>query len=61
MPIVDIKLYDTRINEESVPKLIEKLTDAVVDCFGEGIRKDTHVVVEGIPKTQWGTDGKPHG
>ena len=26
MPIVEVKLYDTRINDETVPKLIEKFT-----------------------------------
>ncbi len=61
MPIVDVKLYDTRINDETVPKLIEKLTDAVVECTSEEIRKDTWVIVQGLPKSQWGTAGKPHG
>ena len=61
MPIVEVKLYDTRINEETVPKLIEKVTDAVVECTSEEIRPDTWVVVQGIPKSQWGTGGKPHG
>jgi 4-oxalocrotonate tautomerase len=61
MPIVDVKLYDTRINDETVPKLIEKITDAVCECTSEELRKDTWVIVEGIPKSQWGTAGKPHG
>jgi phenylpyruvate tautomerase PptA (4-oxalocrotonate tautomerase family) len=61
MPIVEVKLYDTRINEETVPKLIQKLTDAVVECTSEEIRGETHVLVQGLPKSQWGTGGKPHG
>jgi 4-oxalocrotonate tautomerase len=60
MPFIDVKLYDTRINEETVPKLIEKITDAVVECTTEKIRNETHVIVEGIPAKQWGTGGKPH-
>lgn len=60
MPIVEIKLYDTRINDETVPQLIEKVTDAVVACTSEEIRNDTWVIVEGLPKKQWGTGGKPH-
>jgi len=60
MPIVDVKLYDTRINDDTVPKLIEKITDAVCECTSEEIRKDTWVIVEGIPKKQWGTGGKAH-
>ena len=61
MPIVEVKLYDTRINDETVPKLIAKLTDAVVECTTEEIRDETMVIVEGLPKSQWGTGGKPHG
>jgi 4-oxalocrotonate tautomerase len=61
MPIVEVKLYDTRINDETVPKLIEKLTDAVCECTSEELRKDTWVIVQGLPKSQWGTAGKPHG
>jgi 4-oxalocrotonate tautomerase len=58
MPLVEIKLYDTRINDETVPKLIEKVTDAVVECTSEAIRGETWVVVQGIPKKQWGFGGK---
>jgi 4-oxalocrotonate tautomerase len=60
MPIVEIKLYDTRINDDTVPMLIEKVTDAVVECTTEELRKDTWVIVQGLPKKQWGTGGKPH-
>ncbi|MBV9197727.1 MAG: tautomerase family protein [Solirubrobacterales bacterium] len=60
MPLIEVKLYDTRINEETVPKLIQKVTDAVVECTTEKIRGETHVIVEGIPAKQWGTGGKPH-
>jgi 4-oxalocrotonate tautomerase len=60
MPFIEVKLYDTRINEETVPKLIEKITDAVVECTSEKIRQDTHVLVQGLPAKQWGTGGKPH-
>lgn len=59
MPLVEIKLYDTRINDETVPQLIQKVTDAVVECTTEAIRDETWVVVQGIPKKQWGFGGKP--
>ena len=59
MPIVEVKLYDTRINEETVPKLIEKLTDAVVECTTEEMRPEVWVVVKGLPASQWGIGGKP--
>ena len=61
MPFIEVKLYDTRINDETVPKIIEKVTDAVVECTSEDLRKEIWVLVEGLPKSQWGTGGKPHG
>ena len=61
MPIVEVKLYDTRINDETVSKLIEKVTDAVCECTSEELRDDTWVLVQGFPRSQWGTAGKPHG
>ena len=61
MPLIEVKVYDTRINDETVPKLIEKLTDAMVECTSEDIREHTWVIVEGLPKKQWGRAGKPDG
>jgi 4-oxalocrotonate tautomerase len=62
MPIVEIKLFDTRANdEETVRNLIEKVTDAVVECTSEAIRDETWVLVQGFPKNQWGLAGKPMG
>ena len=34
MPIIDVKLYDTRVTEESVPRIIEALTDALAESSG---------------------------
>ncbi len=42
-------------------KLIEKVTDAVVECTSEKIRDETWVVVTGLPPKQWGLVGKPLG
>ncbi|HEX3834477.1 MAG TPA: tautomerase family protein [Solirubrobacteraceae bacterium] len=61
MPIVEIKLFDSRINDETVPQLIQKVTDAVVECTSEAIRDETWVVVQGLPPKQWGVGGKPLG
>jgi 4-oxalocrotonate tautomerase len=61
MPLIEVKVYDTRINDETVPKLIEKLTDALVECTSEAIRPETWVIVEGVSPKQWGRGGKPAG
>ena len=58
MPLIEVKVYDTRINDETVSKLIEKMTDAMVECTSEEIRPLTWVIVEGVPKKQWGHGGE---
>ena len=31
MPLIEVKLYDRRVTEESVPKMIEALTTALAE------------------------------
>ena len=58
MPVIEVKLYDRRVTEESVPKMIEKLTDALAETSGAA-REHIHVIIQGIPPTHWGQVGKP--
>ncbi len=60
MPWVDVKLYDTRVNEESVPKIIEALTQALHESSGAAV-EHIQVVVQGVPAKHWGIAGKPGG
>ncbi|MGI8420932.1 MAG: tautomerase family protein [Gaiellaceae bacterium] len=60
MPLVEVKLYDTRVTEESVPKIIEAMTDALAESSGAS-REHIWVVVEGVPAKHWGVAGKPGG
>ena len=59
MPLIEVKLYDRRINDDVVPQVIEKMTDAICDVIGEEIREHTWVLVEGLSPKQWGIGGKP--
>ena len=34
MPMIEVKLYEHRVTEESVPVMIEKLTDALAESSG---------------------------
>ncbi|MGB2952199.1 MAG: tautomerase family protein [Gaiellaceae bacterium] len=58
MPLIQVKLYDTRVTEETVPKIIEQLTDALVESSGAA-KEHIWVVVEGVPAKHWGIAGKP--
>jgi 4-oxalocrotonate tautomerase len=60
VPIIDVKLYDTRVTDESVPKIIEALTNALAESSGAA-REHISVVVQGVPAKHWGVGGKPGG
>ena len=62
MPLIEVKLYDRRVTEESVPKIIHELTEGLVrGCEDEGVREHVHVIVEGVSPKNWGVAGKPTG
>jgi 4-oxalocrotonate tautomerase len=60
MPWIDVKLYDHRVTDESVPKIIEALTNALAESSGAS-PEHIQVVVQGIPPKHWGQAGKPGG
>ena len=53
MPLVEVKLYDRRVTEESVPRIIEAMTNALAESSGAA-REDIWVLVEGVSPTHWG-------
>ncbi len=59
MPLIQVQLYDRRVTEESTPKIIQALTDALVSVTDEAIRAHTWVIVEGVSPRNWGVGGKP--
>ena len=60
MPLIEVKLYDTRVTEESVPRMIERLTEALAETSGAA-REHIQVIIEGVPAKHWGVAGKPGG
>jgi 4-oxalocrotonate tautomerase len=61
MPLIQVKLYDNRVNEESVPKIVKALTDALCSVTSEEVRPFTWVLVEGVPARNWGIAGEVGG
>ena len=57
MPVIEVKLYDRRVTEESVPKMIEALTTALHESSGAA-KEAIHVIIQGIPPQHWGIAGK---
>jgi 4-oxalocrotonate tautomerase len=60
VPLIEVKLYEHRVTDESVPKMIEALTNALHESSGAA-KEHIHVVVEGISPKHWGIAGKPQG
>jgi 4-oxalocrotonate tautomerase len=58
MPVIEVKLYDRRVTEESVPKMIEALTNALHESSGAAV-ENIHVIIQGISPKHWGVAGKP--
>ena len=48
MPVIEVKLYDRRVTEESVPKMIEALTQALHESSGAAI-EHIQVIIQGVP------------
>jgi 4-oxalocrotonate tautomerase len=59
MPLIEVKLYDRRVNAEASEKIIREVTDGLCRAVGEEVREHTWVVVQGVPPTSWGIAGKP--
>ncbi|MDW8338664.1 MAG: tautomerase family protein [Thermoleophilia bacterium] len=58
MPLIEVKLFDRRVTEESVPRMIEALTQALHESSGAAV-ENIQVIVHGIPPSHWGKAGKP--
>jgi 4-oxalocrotonate tautomerase len=59
MPLIEVKLYDRRVNPEASEKIIKELTEGLCRACGEEVREHTWVVVQGLPPQQWGIAGQP--
>ncbi len=60
MPLVEVKLYDARVTEESIPKIIEAMTNALAESSGAAV-EHIQVIVQGVSPKHWGVAGKPQG
>jgi 4-oxalocrotonate tautomerase len=57
MPLIEVKLYDRRVTEESVPRMIDALTKALADTSGAD-PSHIQVVIQGVDPKLWGIAGK---
>lgn len=58
MPLVDIELIEGVFDGEQKARMIQKVTDAMVEVEGEGMRGVTWVRVKEVAQGHWGIGGK---
>ena len=57
MPMIEVKLYDRRVTDEAVPRMIEALTKALADTSGADPAQ-IQVLIQGVDPKHWGIAGK---
>ena len=58
MPMVDIQLINGVFTPEQKQKMIEKVTDSMVEIEGEAMRGVTWVRIQEYASGEWGIGGK---
>ncbi|MBN9073725.1 MAG: tautomerase family protein [Rhizobiales bacterium] len=58
MPLVDIEVIEGVFDDKQKADMIRKVTDAMVEVEGEGMRGVTWVRVKEVRSRQWGIGGK---
>lgn len=58
MPFTSIKVIEGVFSEEKKAQLIEKVTEGMIEVYGEGMRDKTWVVIEEIKPKDWAIGGK---
>lgn len=59
MPVIEVKAFERRFEDPEVAeRLIAELTDALCRVYGEELRAETWVILDGVPTTRWGFGGE---
>ena len=60
MPLVNIRVPEGSLSEEKKRRMIELVTDAVVEAegYGDAVRPITWVIIEEIKDGNWGANGQ---
>ena len=58
MPFTTVKAIEGVFSREQKTQMIEKITEAMIEVEGEGMRDLTWVVIEEVKKGDWAIGGK---
>lgn len=57
MPLIQVKLIEKVFSHDQKRRMIESLTDAMVEIEGESMRPVTWVTIEEVASGEWGIAG----
>jgi 4-oxalocrotonate tautomerase len=58
MPLILVKIVEGVFTAPQKQEIVERLTDAMVEIEGEGLRQYTWCVVEEVASGEWGFGGQ---
>lgn len=58
MPLVNIRLIEDVFTPEQKAAMIDKVTNAMVEVEGEGMRQVTWVIVDEVKQADWAIGGR---
>jgi 4-oxalocrotonate tautomerase len=58
MPFIQIKVVEGVFTAQQRRDIVERVTEAMVEIAGEGMRQLTWCVVEEVPSGEWGIGGQ---
>lgn len=58
MPVTTVKVIEGVFSREQKAQLIEKITEGMIEVYGEGMRDKTWVLIEEVKPEDWAIGGK---
>lgn len=58
MPFTTVKVIEGVFSKEQKLRLIENITEGMIEVYGEGMRDKTWVVIEDVKAEDWAIGGK---
>ena len=58
MPVIEINVIEGAFTHEEKREMVERLTEALLEIGGEGIRAKTHALIIETPSGEWAVGGR---
>ncbi len=58
MPLIQVKVIEGLFTTPQKREIVERLSEAMIEIAGEGVRRITWCIVEEVPSGDWGVGGQ---